>query len=87
MTKGLATSTLLTPVNTGRCERIRTFDPLHPMQVRYQAAPHTEALDYSGVNSMTRGQQLTNFVQFTAKVQQLRQIDRAFGAFRRLRRQ
>ena len=25
----------------GRCERIRTFDPLHPMQVRYQAAPHT----------------------------------------------
>ncbi len=31
----------------GRCERIRTFDPLHPMQVRYQAAPHTEALNYS----------------------------------------
>ena len=31
----------------GRCERIRTFDPLHPMQVRYQAAPHTEALDYN----------------------------------------
>jgi hypothetical protein len=22
----------------GRGERIRTFDPLHPMQVRYQAA-------------------------------------------------
>ena len=34
-------------VPTGRCERIRTFDPLHPMQVRYQAAPHTEAADYS----------------------------------------
>ena len=31
-------------LSTGRCERIRTFDPLHPMQVRYQAAPHT-ALD------------------------------------------
>ena len=31
----------------GRCERIRTFDPLHPMQVRYQAAPHTEAGNYS----------------------------------------
>jgi hypothetical protein len=31
----------------GRCERIRTFDPLHPMQVRYQAAPHTDqACDY-----------------------------------------
>jgi hypothetical protein len=28
----------------GRCERIRTFDPLHPMQVRYQAAPHTDKL-------------------------------------------
>jgi hypothetical protein len=32
----------------GRCERIRTFDPLHPMQVRYQAAPHTDqASNYS----------------------------------------
>ena len=29
-------------LTTGRCERIRTFDPLHPMQVRYQAAPHTD---------------------------------------------
>ena len=28
-------------LSTGRCERIRTFDTLHPMQVRYQAAPHT----------------------------------------------
>src|SRR3990167_7624872 len=28
----------------GRCERIRTFDPLHPMQVRYQAAPHTDKI-------------------------------------------
>ena len=28
----------------GRCERIRTFDPLHPMQVRYQAAPHTDKM-------------------------------------------
>ena len=35
----------------GRCERIRTFDPLHPMQVRYQAAPHTEqASNYSRTN-------------------------------------
>ncbi len=33
-------------LSNGRCERIRTFDPLHPMQVRYQAAPHTE----SGLN-------------------------------------
>ena len=29
-------------LSIGRCERIRTFDPLHPMQVRYQAAPHTD---------------------------------------------
>ena len=29
-------------IRYGRCERIRTFDPLHPMQVRYQAAPHTD---------------------------------------------
>jgi hypothetical protein len=34
-------------LSVGRCERIRTFDPLHPMQVRYQAAPHTEALNYN----------------------------------------
>ena len=41
-TKGLVATTLLTLVKSGRCERIRTFDPLHPMQVRYQAAPHTD---------------------------------------------
>ena len=35
-------------LSNGRCERIRTFDPLHPMQVRYQAAPHTDqACNYS----------------------------------------
>ena len=34
-------------LSNGRCERIRTFDPLHPMQVRYQAAPHTEGLNYN----------------------------------------
>ena len=35
-------------LSLGRCERIRTFDPLHPMQVRYQAAPHTEnTVNYS----------------------------------------
>jgi hypothetical protein len=34
-------------LSIGRCERIRTFDPLHPMQVRYQAAPHTEGANYS----------------------------------------
>src|SRR6478735_461400 len=63
----------------GRCERIRTFDPLHPMQVRYQAAPHTEALNYSRLKSVTRAEQLTNFVQFAPQVEQLRQIDGAPG--------
>jgi hypothetical protein len=33
----------------GRGERIRTSDPLHPMQVRYQAALRPdEAAQYSG---------------------------------------
>src|SRR5205085_2020090 len=31
----------------GRRGGIRTRDPLHPMQVRYQAALHAEARDYS----------------------------------------
>ena len=30
----------------GRDGGIRTRDPLHPMQVRYQAALHPEAQDY-----------------------------------------
>jgi hypothetical protein len=28
----------------GRCERIRTSDPLHPMQMRYLAALHTDGV-------------------------------------------
>ena len=32
----------LEDLKIGRCNRIRTYDPLHPMQVRYQAAPHTD---------------------------------------------
>ena len=31
----------------GRRGGIRTRDPLHPMQVRYQAALHAEASNYS----------------------------------------
>ena len=31
-------------LSLGRRERIRTFDPLHPMQVRYQAALHADKL-------------------------------------------
>src|SRR5690606_26126795 len=30
-------------VSIGRDERIRTSDPLHPMQVRYQAAPRPDS--------------------------------------------
>jgi hypothetical protein len=29
-------------VSIGRGEKIRTSDPLHPMQVRYQAAPRPD---------------------------------------------
>ena len=45
--KGLVVLNQLTLIYVGRCDRIRTYDPLHPMQVRYQAAPHTEALNSS----------------------------------------
>jgi hypothetical protein len=31
----------------GRNAEIRTRDPLHPMQVRYQTAPRSEARDYT----------------------------------------
>ena len=47
--KGLAGTILLTLISTGRRGGIRTRDPLHPMQVRYQAALHAEALYYSAV--------------------------------------
>ena len=30
--------------NLVRCERIRTSDPLHPMQMRYPAALHTDGV-------------------------------------------
>src|SRR3954470_1019890 len=52
----------------GRCERIRTFDPLHPMQVRYQAAPHTEALNYNLRNSVNRTKKLPDLEEFAAKL-------------------
>ena len=43
-TKGLAATSLLTLVIDGRRGGIRTRDPLHPMQVRYQAALHADKL-------------------------------------------
>jgi hypothetical protein len=62
-------------LSNGRCERIRTFDPLHPMQVRYQAAPHTElALHYNGCTtsiSVSRGEKITNFKQLAAHEHQM----------------
>ena len=61
-------------LSPGRCERIRTFDPLHPMQVRYQAAPHTElALHYSRENigiSVRQREEITNFKQLASHEQQ-----------------
>ena len=56
-------------LSLGRCERIRTFDPLHPMQVRYQAAPHTEAANYSALQIAGRGsggEQVAYFGEFSA---------------------
>ncbi len=44
MTKGLVETNLLTLICIGRRGGIRTRDPLHPMQVRYQAALHAEDL-------------------------------------------
>src|ERR1700753_2278961 len=41
-TKRSAATTLLTLVFVGRGGGIRTRDPLHPMQVRYQAALHPD---------------------------------------------
>ena len=47
-TKGSAATNRLTLESIGRGGGIRTRDPLHPMQVRYQAALHPdEALQYS----------------------------------------
>ncbi len=37
---------------SGRGERIRTSDPLHPMQVRYQAAPRPDRYE---IGSSPRG--------------------------------
>jgi hypothetical protein len=38
---------LISLVFYGRRGGIRTRDPLHPMQVRYQAALHAEASNYT----------------------------------------
>ncbi len=48
--KGLALTQVLALVSTGRRGGIRTRDPLHPMQVRYQAALHAEGFNYTEVN-------------------------------------
>ena len=53
--KGLAALNLLTLICIGRCDRIRTYDPLHPMQVRYRAAPHTEAIYSSSASLVVHG--------------------------------
>ena len=61
-------------LSLGRCERIRTFDPLHPMQVRYQAAPHTDlGRNYSRGqrnNSVRQREEIANLEQFAPQIQQ-----------------
>ena len=47
--KGLVDTRLLTLISIGRRDKIRTCDPLHPMQVRYQAALHAEENHYTEV--------------------------------------
>ena len=62
-------------LSNGRCERIRTFDPLHPMQVRYQAAPHTDSASDCTLRltvfSVRCGQQITYFKQLSAHQDEL----------------
>jgi hypothetical protein len=67
----------------GRCERIRTFDPLHPMQVRYQAAPHTELSQNYTLRpaatdcrrSVGHSKQISNFKQLAAHERELLKSD------------
>ncbi len=49
--KKLALDQVLAFLSTGRRGGIRTRDPLHPMQVRYQAALHAEGFYYTEVNA------------------------------------
>ena len=44
---------LLTLMSNGRRGGIRTRDPLHPMQVRYQAALHAEEFYYNVQTTLT----------------------------------
>jgi hypothetical protein len=37
-------------VSIGRGDKIRTCDPLHPMQVRYQAAPRPDRGTHDSAN-------------------------------------
>ena len=48
--RGLALTQMLALISTGRRGGIRTRDPLHPMQVRYQAALHAEDVHYNALS-------------------------------------
>ena len=50
--KELALFQALALISNGRRGGIRTRDPLHPMQVRYQAALHAEAAYYSSLGQI-----------------------------------
>ena len=55
------------PFDFGRRGGIRTRDPLHPMQVRYQAALHAEAFDYS-LGLTSNREQGSDFLKFFVQV-------------------
>ena len=52
-------------LSLGRGERIRTFDPLVPNQMRYQAALHPDTSDCNRKKQRTQGMS-DFFVQFYA---------------------
>ena len=52
------------PYDDGRGEKIRTSDPLHPMQVRYQAALRPDRATIIPFALRLEREQATYFLQF-----------------------
>ena len=57
----------------GRGERIRTFDPLHPMQVRYQAALRPDAARIISASAVVP-EEPADFFQLLPNFDQIRRI-------------
>ncbi len=60
----------------GRCERIRTSDPLHPMQMRYLAALHTD-----GVSSADGGRVYGDDPALSTRKREQNPVYGAFACF------